>query len=111
MYYNTRFVMPLNCEMQGCQWYEGIRIKTYFRENGEFGSVVKGWGHFFISSNSSHFPSKTDFEQCLFKNKALNVLNLILLKLSAGSWLLEPALRGGVLEDVLGLEDVLEDLI
>ena len=31
----------------------------------------KGLGHFFITSRSSHFFSKTDFEQCLFNENAI----------------------------------------
>ena len=31
--------------------------------------VEKGLGHLFITSNSSHFFNKTDFEQYLFQSK------------------------------------------
>ena len=49
--------------MQGRQWYGIKRIKLYFRE---LGIVEKGLGHVFITSSSSHFFNKTDFEQYLF---------------------------------------------
>ena len=67
--YSTPFVMSQNCKKQGCRWYGVKRIKTYFREEGKFGIVEEGLGHLFITSTSSYFFNKTDFEQSLYDNE------------------------------------------
>ena len=57
--------MSQNCEMQGCQWYVWNQnaLKSIFAKKGN------GLWHLFITSNSTHFFNKTDFEQYLFKKK------------------------------------------
>ena len=57
--YSTPFVMLQNCEKKaGLPIVLVKRIKTYFREQEEFGNVEKGLVHLFISTSSSYFFNK-----------------------------------------------------
>ena len=51
--------------MQGCQWYEGKRIKPIFVGKGNSGQRF-GAPCYYLKY-SSHFFNKTDLEQYLFK--------------------------------------------
>ena len=49
-----------------CRVANGTESNGLNRTSRIRGIVEKGLGHLFITSNSSHFFNKTDFEQCLF---------------------------------------------
>ena len=55
-----RFVMSQNCEMQVGNGTESNGLTRIFANYK--GNLEKGLGHLFITSSSSHFFDKTDFE-------------------------------------------------
>ena len=62
------FVMSQNCK---CRVDNGAESNELNRILANKENLEKGLGHFFITSNSSHFLNETDFEQYLLNENAI----------------------------------------
>ena len=72
------FVMSQNCE---CRVYNRTELNELHRIFVNKGSCEKTFGHLLITSNSSHFFNKTDFEQYFFKENAIVTVRQIVVNL------------------------------
>ena len=62
------FIMSQNCECWVDIDTESNGLNRIFVNKGNW---EKGLGYLFVTSNSSHFFNKTDFEQYLFNENAI----------------------------------------